>query len=153
MAGHHLIAARLAGDDHGRLQHSEFLYAVHQVHHVLVVLDVERMALKGVYLRHLQRGDDLRLPLPGDGERKVLGDFVLGGLIGRGGGRLFSPRLFRLGGVGVYQLAGNGQVGVFPVFLAVAAGVRKGHFVNIRPDFQHTGLFQRLAAMETVYKL
>ena len=48
VAGDHLKAARFPGNDHRRLQNTKFLYAVHQVHHVLVVLDVERMALKGV---------------------------------------------------------------------------------------------------------
>ena len=59
---------------------------------VLVILHVERMALKGVNFRDLQRGDKFRLPFVGERQFEVLRDLrlirlILGGLLGgRSGG-------------------------------------------------------------------
>ena len=104
---------------------------------------------------NFQGRDDLGLALLGDGQREVLGDFLIlptgggggPGLLGRLGG------LLRLGGVQGDQLAGDGKVRLVPVLLAVSAGLRQRHFVHLGADFQHTGLFQRLAAVEPVHKL
>ena len=120
-----------------------------------IVLDVEGVALKGVDVGNFQGRDDLGLALLGDGQREVLGDFLIlptgggggPGLLGRLGG------LLRLGGVQGDQLAGDGKVRLVPVVLAVAAGLRQRHFVHVGTNFQHTGLFQRLAAVEPVHKL
>ncbi len=113
------------------------------------------MALEGVNIIHFQSCDDFGLPLLGDGQREVLGDFlVLSAGSGRGLGLLGRlGRLFRLGRAEGNQLTGDREIGLIPVFLAVAAGLRQRHFVHLGANFQHTGLFQRLAAVESIHKL
>ena len=149
VAGDHLIAAVLMGDDHDRLQHAEFLDAVHQVPHILVVADCEGVPFKGPDIRHLHGRDRLRLALLGQGDFQVFGQFF----IPHGGG---FRGLIRLGGLlrGIRdQLAGDRHERLIPVPLTVLTGLGKGHFIHIRPDLQHPRLLQRLAAVEAVYQL
>ena len=153
MAGDHLIAARLTGNDDHRLQNAEFFDTVHQIHHVLIVFHVERMALKGVNFRDLQRGDDLRLPFVGEGQFEVLRDLCLIRLIFRG---LLSGRsggLILGGGVRRDQLAGNGEGLIRMAGAAVIRRLLQRHIIDICPDLQHTGLLNGLHPVETVYQL
>ena len=41
VAGHHLIAARLAGNDHSGLLNAEFLHTVYELPHSIIVLGIE----------------------------------------------------------------------------------------------------------------
>ena len=105
VAGHHFVTAGGPIDHHDGFQDAVPLYALYQIPHILVVLDIEGVALKGMDVRHLQRSDKLGLALFGDGQREVFGDFkcflILGGRVLSGGGLLFG----RMGGE---KFAGDG---------------------------------------------
>ena len=118
MAGDHLIAAVLMGDDHDRLQHAEFLDAVHQVPHILVVADCEGVPFKGPDIRHLHGRDRLRLALLGQGDFQIFGQFLILRLLPSRGLRSLVCLGGLLWGIGE-QLAGDRHERLIPVPLAV----------------------------------